>query len=102
MRANLLRAISHDLRTPLTGIIGAANLYLENDSQLDDQAKKNLICNIQEDADWLLNMVENLLCLSHESIPQAQKSPSHLSLSRKCFPRLYSGSRKDCRMHRST
>ena len=36
MRANLLRAISHDLRTPLTGIIGASNLYLENGSQLDE------------------------------------------------------------------
>ena len=76
MRANLLRAISHDLRTPLTGIIGAANLYLENDSQLDDQAKKNLICNIQEDADWLLNMVENLLSVTRINTSSAKVTKS--------------------------
>ena len=76
LRANLLRAISHDLRTPLTGIIGAANLYLENDSQLDDQAKKNLICNIQEDADWLLNMVENLLSVTRINTSSAKVTKS--------------------------
>ena len=37
MRANLLRAVSHDLRTPLTGIIGASSSYLENEERLTDQ-----------------------------------------------------------------
>lgn len=39
MRANLLRAVSHDLRTPLTGIIGASSSYLENEEKLDTDEK---------------------------------------------------------------
>ena len=76
MRANLLRAISHDLRTPLTGIIGASNLYLENGSQLNEKEKKTLICNIQEDANWLLNMVENLLSVTRINASNAKVNKS--------------------------
>lgn len=64
MRANLLRAVSHDLRTPLTGIIGASSSYLENGSTLSDSEKKSIVMHIQEDANWLLNMVENLLSVT--------------------------------------
>ena len=64
MRANLLRAISHDLRTPLTGIIGASSAYLDNESSMSKEEKNNLISNIKEDANWLLNMVENLLSVT--------------------------------------
>ncbi|WP_077612795.1 sensor histidine kinase [Clostridium sp. Marseille-P2415] len=64
MRANLLRAISHDLRTPLTGIIGASSAYLENSGCMPDTEKTNLVSNIREDANWLLNMVENLLSVT--------------------------------------
>lgn len=64
MRANLLRAISHDLRTPLTGIIGASSAYLENQSSMSDKEKTHLVSNIKEDANWLLNMVENLLSVT--------------------------------------
>lgn len=64
MRANLLRAISHDLRTPLTGIIGNSSLYLERSNQLNEQEKTDLIENIYEDSNWLLNMVENLLTVT--------------------------------------
>lgn len=64
MRANLLRAISHDLRTPLTGIIGASNAYLDNKSSMPEEEKTNLVSNIKEDANWLLNMVENLLSVT--------------------------------------
>lgn len=64
MRANLLRAISHDLRTPLTSIIGSANTYMENTDSLGDAEKLNLVKNIQEDANWLLNMVENILTVT--------------------------------------
>lgn len=64
MRANLLRAVSHDLRTPLTGIIGASSLYLENEAMLSAQKKTELVEHIREDADWLLNMVENLLTVT--------------------------------------
>ncbi len=64
MRANLLRAVSHDLRTPLTGIIGASSSYLENEAHLSEEEKHSLVQHIEEDADWLLNMVENLLTVT--------------------------------------
>lgn len=65
MKANLLRAISHDLRTPLTAIIGASSILLEDKSLLkDDEEKNRLIKNINEDSNWLLNMVENLLSVT--------------------------------------
>lgn len=64
MRANLLRAVSHDLRTPLTGIIGASSSYLENSTLLAEEEKNVIVTHIQEDANWLLNMVENLLSVT--------------------------------------
>ena len=64
MRANLLRAVSHDLRTPLTGIIGSSSSILENDGMLSEAEKKDLVHHIREDANWLLNMVENLLTVT--------------------------------------
>lgn len=64
MRANLLRAISHDLRTPLTGILGNSSVYLENSDQLSDIEKKEIVTNIYNDSNWLLNMVENLLSVT--------------------------------------
>lgn len=63
MRANLLRAISHDLRTPLTSIIGSSTVYLENQN-LGNAEKKELVSHILEDSNWLLNMVENLLSVT--------------------------------------
>ncbi len=67
LRANLLRAISHDLRTPLTGIIGASSTYLDNSGNMPEPEKTNLVSNIREDANWLLNMVENLLSVTRIS-----------------------------------
>ena len=64
MRANLLRAISHDLRTPLTSIIGASSSYLDNSIFLEDEEKNAIVTHIHEDANWLLNMVENLLSVT--------------------------------------
>lgn len=64
MRANLLRAISHDLRTPLTGIIGSSTTYLENKQYLSEDEQDTLVAHIQEDATWLLHMVENLLSVT--------------------------------------
>jgi Osmosensitive K+ channel histidine kinase len=64
MRSNLLRAISHDLRTPLTGMIGASTTLLENREQLSDKKKEMLLRHIQEDSNWLLHMVENLLSVT--------------------------------------
>lgn len=64
LRANLLRAVSHDLRTPLTGIIGSSSSYLENYQDLSETERTELVTNIKEDSEWLLNMVENLLTVT--------------------------------------
>lgn len=63
-RANLLRAVSHDLRTPLTSIIGSSESYLENQKDLTQEECTELVRNIKEDSEWLLNMVENLLTIT--------------------------------------
>jgi len=62
LRANLLRSISHDLRTPLTGISGNATLLLE--SELSDAKRREIYGDIREDSQWLINLVENLLSIS--------------------------------------
>lgn len=64
VKANLLRAMSHDLRTPLTSIIGSGSTYLEQEETLSPDEKRILIQNIEEDAQWLLTMVENLLSVT--------------------------------------
>ncbi|MCD8248934.1 MAG: PAS domain-containing sensor histidine kinase [Lachnospiraceae bacterium] len=64
LRANLLRAVSHDLRTPLTSLIGASSSCLENENTLTPEEKRQLISQIYEDANWLLHMVENLLSVT--------------------------------------
>ena len=64
MRANLLRAVSHDLRTPLTTIYGSSSTILENYSSLSDEQKQKMLMGIKEDSDWLTRMVENLLSVT--------------------------------------
>lgn len=64
MRANLLRAVSHDLRTPLTTIYGSSSAILENYDKLSKEQQMELIAGIREDADWLTHMVENLLSVT--------------------------------------
>ena len=64
LRANLLRAVSHDLRTPLTSMIGASSSWLENEDSLSAFQKRELVTQIYEDANWLLHMVENLLSVT--------------------------------------
>ncbi len=64
MRANLLRAISHDLRTPLTTIYGSCSAILENYDTLTTQQKQTLLSEMQRDSMWLIRMVENLLSIT--------------------------------------
>ncbi len=64
MRANLLRAISHDLRTPLSTIYGSATALLENDDVFNPDQKKQMLSGIREDSQWLMSMVENLLSVT--------------------------------------
>lgn len=64
MRADLLRAISHDLRTPLTAIYGASSTVTENYRTLSDERKIEMIKGIKEDSQWLIRMVENLLSVT--------------------------------------
>lgn len=71
MRANLLRAISHDLRTPLTAISGSAVTLLENEN-LPDWQKKQLLTSISADAEWLIRMVENLLSVTRIGLEAAR------------------------------
>lgn len=64
LRANLLRAISHDLRTPLTSISGNASNLLSNGGSFDEDTKKHLYQDIYDDSMWLINLVENLLSVT--------------------------------------
>lgn len=64
MRANLLRAVSHDLRTPLTTIYGSSSAILDNYATLTEQQKLRMVTGIKEDSEWLIRMVENLLSIT--------------------------------------
>ena len=64
VRANLLRAISHDLRTPLTSIMGNSDNLLVNNKMLDEDTKTQMYSEIYEDSLWLINLVENLLSIT--------------------------------------
>lgn len=64
MRSNFLRAISHDLRTPLTGILGSSSALLENIGELDIPTQKRLLSDIKDDSEWIIRMVENLLSVT--------------------------------------
>ena len=64
MRANLLRAVSHDLRTPLTTIYGSSSMLLANFDRIPPEDQRNLLRGIRDDAQWLVGMVENLLSVT--------------------------------------
>lgn len=64
LRANLLRAISHDLRTPLTSISGNADMLLSSYANLKESERQRIFHDIHEDSVWLINLVENLLSVT--------------------------------------
>lgn len=64
MRGNLLRAISHDLRTPLTSIYGSSSTLISKYDALPKEQQLKLLGEIQEDSEWLIRMVENLLSVT--------------------------------------
>lgn len=63
MRADLLRSVSHDIRTPLTSIVGSTSAVLENPG-LSPQEQRTLLENAREEAQWLIRVVENLLSIT--------------------------------------
>ena len=77
MKANLLRSVSHDLRTPLTTIIGSTSAVLENYDKFSDDVKRDLIGQVREDAQWLMRLVENILSITRmkNGPVQIKKSP---------------------------
>jgi two-component system, OmpR family, sensor histidine kinase KdpD len=64
LRGNLLRAVSHDLRTPLTGILGSTTTLLEHGETLERDMKRQLLVDIFEDSKWLIDSVENILSIT--------------------------------------
>lgn len=80
MRANLLRAVSHDLRTPLTTIYGACSAIIENYDNLSREQRLRLLGEVREDAENLTRMVENLLSVTriNSSSVRIAKTPTVL------------------------
>lgn len=64
MRGNLLRAVSHDLRTPLTSIYGSCSAIIESFDTIPREKQLLLLQDMQSDAQWLNRMVENLLSVT--------------------------------------
>ena len=80
MRGNLLRAVSHDLRTPLTSIYGACSVVMENYDDLPKEKQLKLLSDIRGDAQWLNRMVENLLSVTRVGTDQVRLSKHGTSL----------------------
>lgn len=64
IRANLLRAVSHDLRTPLTAIYGATSTIIDKYDELTKEQQLGLLYDVKNDSEWLTRMVENLLSIT--------------------------------------
>lgn len=96
MRGILLRAISHDLRTPLTGILSAGSIIEEQAATLDHERISSLASDIRKNSEWLIRMVENLLAVTRisEGVVKVKKTlevaeeimAQSVSIVRKRFP----------------
>ena len=80
MRSNLLRAVSHDLRTPLTSIYGSCSVMMENYDDLSKEKQLKLLAEIRSDAKWLNRMVENLLSVTRVDAQTVRLSKHSTSL----------------------
>lgn len=76
LRSNLLRAISHDLRTPLTSISGNAGVLMEKSIALTEEKKQEIYASIYDDSMWLVDLTENLL-----SITRIENGTMHLQIN---------------------
>lgn len=77
IKANLLRSVSHDLRTPLTSIIGSATVVLDHGDTLSEEEHRELVEHVRDDAQWLVRLVENILSITriNDSTVRLKKSP---------------------------
>ncbi len=64
LRSDLLRTISHDLRTPLTAISGNADNLLTNYDKMDKKDVVQAFNDIYDDSQWLIGVVENILSVT--------------------------------------
>ena len=77
MRADLLRSVSHDIRTPLTSIIGSTSAVLDN-PELSPEDRRTLLEDVKHEAQWLIRVVENLLSITRigsDQAPELSKQP---------------------------
>ncbi len=78
MRSNLLRAISHDFRTPLTSIIGTLSLLRDDAGCISEENRRVLLDDAKNDAEWLINMTENILSITRfnaDTAPELHTEP---------------------------
>ena len=85
MRADLLRSVSHDIRTPLTSIMGATSAILENPA-LSPAEQQSLLVDVRDDAQWLIRVVENLLSITRIGNESAKITKEPVRKFRKRFP----------------
>lgn len=86
LKSTLLRSISHDLRTPLTGIAGNSNFLYDNYGQIDQENARSMLLDICKDAEWLNSMVENLL-----NMTRLQEGRLYIHKTREVVDDLISG-----------
>lgn len=86
LRANLLRSIGHDLRTPLTAISGSAAVLRENDDRLSSEKRHELADAIYDDSLWLIDTVENLL-----AVTRVEDDDMHLNLTSELIDEVIAG-----------
>lgn len=88
MRSALLSSVSHDLRTPLTGIVGAAGALVEGAEALDADTRRELAQGIVEEGDRLSRLVTNLLQATRLDAGAAQLSREWTPLEELVGPAL--------------